>query len=84
MAYNFVTNGINTGFWVKNDKWKCSSDFSINNRLRGLCIIGVGISGRPEAGEILENVKNESLTHTSKLDSKQYYRFDGAIVEAVF
>jgi hypothetical protein len=84
MAYNFVTNGINTGFWEKNDKWKCSSEFSRNSTLTAVSIIAIGISGRHEAVEMIKKLKNESLAYINKLNPKQRYRFDGAIVSAAF
>jgi hypothetical protein len=64
-AYEFLVQGVNPGFWTTNITWTAENP-GISERLPGECIMGLGLSGREDAWQVILHLKNQPVTRYLK------------------
>jgi hypothetical protein len=83
-AFLFLKQAINSDYWRKVPKWKCSSEAYIGAVLTALSIQALGISGRPEVDAMLSDLRKTALVYRDKNDPKFKYGLDSAVCDAAF
>lgn len=78
LAFTFLKESIRESYWKTNRMWRWSDiDDTYVNHIVGIAIIGIAVSLRPEAVEMLEN-----LVESEDLKYKVYH--SGAIIDAFY